>query len=394
MSTTQSRFGALLLAAAVFGGACSDGGEEQAAENPKQALSEAIDAFGDYEGVTLEMSLQADPADLATEGTPPAAAEAIVDSSLTVSAMGGETPADAQVAITVNVGGNEDAVELRAVGGAFYARADVHELVETFEGDMTAIDTAVQQASAAGFDFAEAVAAGEWIGVEGLDRLAQQFGLPQATPDPEQAAAFAERLAAILDDNARVTSEGTDDVGAHLRVTVPLAETGEEIVDALQTFAGPSAGALPADSLEGIPDADVPVDVWISDGRLVQIELDFIAIAEELGEPPPDGVDELGLRMTLDEFTGGVEAPEDFVEIDLQQILQGFLGAVPGSMETDFGESTIEVPAGDRKVVVPELGLACSDLEGLPPAQIEAFLEASGQPGAMKKVRSACPDLF
>jgi hypothetical protein len=390
MSSSPRRFGALLLAAALVGAACS-GGDQEAAENPKQAFSDALDAFADYEGVTLVMTIEADPSDLASADTPEAAAEALVDSSLTVSAKGG-TAEDSQVALAFDIAGNEDAVELRGVGGAFYLRADVRGLVDTFEGDMAEIDAAVQQASAAGFDFAQAMVDGEWIGVEGVDELAQQFGLPQPTPDAEEAAAFADRIAAVFDENARVTSEGTDDVGAHLTVTVPLSETAEELAGALQSFGGGAAGALPASGLEEVPDADIPVDVWISDGRLVQVEFDFVAIAQELGEPAPEDVDELGLRMEIDEFTGDVEAPEDFVEIDLQQILQGFFGAASPSTG-GVTQPVVEVP-GDREVVVPELGLACSDLEGIPSDQIEAFLEASGQPGALKKVREACPELF
>jgi len=173
MSSTPRRFAALLLAAALLGGACSDGGgEEQASENPKQAFSDALDAFSDYEGVTFELTLQADPNDFVEEDTPPEVAEAIVDSSVTFSGKG-STPEDTQVQMVFNVGGNEDAAELKVIGDAVYARVEVRDLVDTFGGSDAEIEAAVDQASSMGFDFVQALVDGEWVGIEGLYDLAE-----------------------------------------------------------------------------------------------------------------------------------------------------------------------------------------------------------------------------
>ena len=390
MTKSFRRFAASVLVAVLAAG-CSGGGggEEEAAENPKQAFGEALEVFADYDGFTFVISLEADPADISSADTPEAAAEAIVDSSVTISVKG-NTAEDSQAEITFDIDGNEDAVQLRVVDESIYARAEVRDLVEAFEGDMAAIDLAVQQASASGFDFAPALADGEWIGVEGLGDLAEQFGLPQTPPGADEASAMTDRIVGILEKNARVTSEGTDDTGAHLVVTVPLKETASELYETLQSFGGmAAAGALPAGGVDEIPDADIPIDVWISDGRLVQIEVDIVTIAQELGESTED-VDELVFRMAIDEFDGEVEAPADFVEIDLQQIMQGIFGAALGGVES--GSTGIKVP--EREVVLPELGLACSDLEMFSPAEIESFLGAAGQPGAVKKVRQECPELF
>lgn len=391
MSTRRMRLTAFVLAGALLAGACADGGDEEAAENPKQALTDALDAFAEYEGVTVEMTIEVDPEDLVEDDTPPEVAEAIVNSSVVVSAKG-ETPEDTQAVIRVNVDGNEDAIEMRITDMSLYARAEVRELVEAFDGDMAMIDQSVEQASAMGFDFAQALVDGEWVGMEGLDEFAEQLGLPVTTPDPEQAAAIQEKLAEILERNADVTSEGTDDVGAHLRVTLPLKQTAGELLEALSSVGGAPPGTLPMDALNELPTADIPLDVWISDGRLVQLEIDVLAIGEALGEEPEEGVDDFAFRLTIDEFTDDVEAPEDFVPIDLQQIFQGVLGAGLGGAAA--GGSAIPPPDADREVVVPELGLACSDLAGVPPEQIKAFLEASGQPGAFKTVKQACPELF
>lgn len=395
MTKTRRRFTAVLLAGALLAGACSEGGgSEEVAENPKQALVDAFEALSEYEGIEMVMSLEADADDLANEDLPIEQAEQLVESSITIRGKQATTPEDQQVEFVVNVGGNEDAVELKAVGESIYVRADVRELVETFGGSTAEIDTAVQQASAAGLDFVEPLVEGEWVGVEGLNDLAEQFGVTVPTPDPEQADALAKRLTAVFEENADVSSEGSDDVGDHLLVRVPLKEFVTETFDVLLGASGLPAGALPMEDLEQIPeDAVMPIDVWIADGAVAQVELDFVRFAEEFGEDVPEGIEQVAMRFTFEEFTDEVEAPSDFVEIDLQEILQGFLGAMPGTEGLDTG-SAIEAPSGEREVVLPELGLACEDLQTLSPDEIETFLGASGMPGAVKKIRQACPELF
>lgn len=393
MNTSLRRLAAPLLAGVLLLGACADGGggEEEAAENPKQAFTGALEALSEYDGVTLGISIEADPADLQEGDAPPEVAEAIVNSSVTISAKG-ETAEDAQAQVVVNVDGNEDAAEFRFVDKAIYLRADVGELVEKFGGDTAQIDAFAQQASAQGFDFAQALVDGEWVGVEGLDQLAEQFGLPQPSADPEQASKLADQFATILEKNSSVTSEGTDDVGAHLVVEVPLRDTLQDLAGSLQSIA--NAPPLPTEDLSEVPDAEIPIDVWVSDGRLVQLEFDVVEIATAAGDPPPEDIDEFAFRVTVDEFTDDVEAPADFAEIDVQQLIESFFGASMG-MVTESSEGVdLEAAGGDREVVLPELGLACSDIQMLSPAEIKSFLNASGVPGALNTVRQACPELF
>lgn len=396
MKTSLRRLAVPLLAGVLLMGACSDGGggEEEAAENPEQAFSQALDALADYEGITLDVTLEANPEALQEDGTSAEVAEAIVNSSVTISAKGA-TLEDSQLQLAINVDGNEDAAELRSVDQAVYLRADVAELVETFGGDPAEIETFAQQATAQGFGFAQAFVDGDWVGIEGVDDLAEQFGVPQPSADPEQAAEFVDQIAGILEQNVEVTSEGSDDVGAHLLLTVPLRDTVEDLYNSLQEFVEAPAGTLPTDTLSDVPDVDVPVDVWVSDGRLVQVELDFVAIAEAAGEDVPEEVDEFVVRVAVEEFTEDVEAPSDFAEIDLQQLFEAFFGASLGGMDSAGGAAGAPpVPGGDREVVLPELGLACSDIQMLSPEEIEQFLSASGVPGALKKVRQGCPELF
>ena len=394
MTVTRRRFAVVLLAGALLAGACSDGGSEDASENPKQAFLDAIEAFSEYEGITMVMTIQADADDIASDDLPVETAEQLLDSSLTLSGKG-NTPEDSQVEMIFNIGGNEDAVELRVVDQALYLRAEVRELVETFGGSSAEVDAAVQQGSAAGFDFVEPLADGEWVGLVGLDTLMEQFGATQPSADPEQNKALVEEITSAFEDTAEVTSEGPDDVGDHLLVRVPLKDFARGVFEAFEDLGSLPPGSLPpAEELDQIPDdAELPVDAWLDDGQLVQIELDFLQLAEDLAEESaPEGIDRIAMRMTFEEFTDDIEAPSDFVEINLQEILQGFFGAAPLT-GTDSGGAELEVPA-DREVVLPELGLACSDLQTLSPEEIETFLEASGMPGAVNQIRQACPELF
>lgn len=395
MTKTRRRFTAVLLAGALLAGACSEGGSEDVSANPKQALQDAIEALAEYEGITFVMSIEADADDLASDELPVEQAEQLVNSSVTFSGKA-STPEEAQFEVAVNVGGNEDALEFKGVDESIYVRVEVRDLVEAFGGNAADIDMFVQQASAAGLDFAQPFADGEWVGIAGYQELAEQFGV-QATPDPEKAKELQDRLLGILEENADVTSEGADDVGEHVVARVRLKQFVQETFDVLQDVSGAPAGMLPPlEGLDEIPDdATMPLDMWIDDGVLVQAEIDFVRFAEELGEDVPEGIDQMVMRFTFEEFTDEVEAPSDFVEIDLQEVIQGIFGAVPATGESSAGGTAVEeVPAGKPKVLVPELGVACSDLQMLSPEEIETFLGASGMPGAIKKVRKACPELF
>jgi hypothetical protein len=78
------------------------------------------------------------------------------------------------------------------------------------------------------------------------------------------------------------------------------------------------------------------VDMWIEDEKLTQAELDIAQFSQwEGGEEVPEGVEDLRLRVTFEEFTGNVEAPEDFTEVDTATLIQGFLGGMGSSTSSE-----------------------------------------------------------
>jgi hypothetical protein len=307
--------------------------------------------------VTLTFSLNSDAASLAavSEGDlAEADAQKILDSSLTVSAKQADDPKDSTATISVNVAGRENAVEMRVVDQALYLRADVKGLLEDFGQDPAQADQLATQAEASGLSFVKPAIEGGWIGIKGLDQLAQQFGggaaSPPAIPNQEE---LVNDISDAITSTSEVTSEGEDDAGAHVKVAVPIRTLYEKLLPTLQeSFAAvPGATFPPATD---IPDETIDIDFWIADGHVSQIEFDFTQLSKFEEAQFPSGVDTFAFRIGIAEFDGSVDVPDDVTEVDPQQILQTFMG-VSGVGTT--GGTGSGAPAG----------FDCSQLQGAPP---------------------------
>lgn len=343
-----TRFGAPLIALALLLGACG-GGDAEVQEDPKGALEEALDNLGDYEGVRLTVSMGADTEDLvaASEGDlTEEDAQKILDSSLVISSKEGESADDAQFEMVANVAGHDRAVELKGIGKTIYARADVEALVEEFGGDTSEIDAARRQfGSQPGFEFVGPAIDGEWISVEGLEDVIQQFtgqSIPETPSEEDQE--LVKGFADALKQNVSAEAGDREGPGGHVVATVPLRSTYEEFSKlASQLGQVPTGAGLPPAS--EVPDENIELDIWIDGGHIKQVEFDFVKLARSLGEDAdiPEDVDRLAVRLGIEEFTDDVEAPDDATSIDLQQLMQGFLGGM-GGMEESV-ESGEVVPA-------------------------------------------------
>jgi hypothetical protein len=365
---------ALLLVSALLMGACA----ESESEDPKAALISAMENTGQAEGLTFNLSLQSTPESLDAmarsdgggAGLDPEDAEKILGSSITMSTKGsGE---EGSVELVVNVAGEDD-FEMKAVDKVLYFRADVEGLVETFGGDTSQIDAGVQQAEAQGLTFVRPAADGEWVSIEGLDEAARQMTGQSPLPVPQQEKVIAD-LTESFEKSASVTSQGREDAGEHLVVSVPLRETYESFKqDFAQLGERLPVGQLP-DASE-VPDEDVTLDVWVEDEQVTQILFDLMQIAalSEDTEEVPEGVEEFAFLAKIEEFDDEIEAPQDAVAIDPQQIF-GLLSSVfMGSMEAS-GSAGSSAPGGD-------LGAEfnCNDLKGAPPEVLSQFAEECPQ---------------
>jgi hypothetical protein len=329
------KFLAAIAAATLLMAACGgDDGGGSGGGNPEETLKAAVENLSEG-GRTLTMSLSSDAGSLSalSEGTlSEEDAAKILDSSLSISTNGADDPAEAQFAMAVTIAGSTD-VEFRLVDEVVYLRIDVDSLLDLAGPDAKAAAQAqvaalVQQASASGLDWVEAGASGEWLAFSGVTQLLEQFGGMAASPSAEQQA-IVDQFAAALTDSATVTSEGSDDLGEHLVASVEF----KDLYDNFLKLAEDLGQAVPTTDLppeNEIPEGELNVDVWVDDGQLTQVELDFLQLAELGDEEIPEGVESLGLRVALEEFSGEVEAPSDATEVDLTQLLQTFTGGALG----------------------------------------------------------------
>ena len=319
-----------VLAASLVLAACGGGGAPDPSDDPEGSLEAALDAVGEYEGVTVGLSVASDTASLTalSEGElTEENAQKILDSSLSFSSLNAENPEDAEAEMSVNVAGSADAVEMKVLGTDLYFRADVQGLMEMFGADPAQLDAFQQQvAGQPGFEFVEPALAGGWIVIKGLDQLQEQFGGGEAAQPTEAQKEAIDKFTEALKDNSSVETGDQEGPGDHLIATVQL----RPLVEDLQSVAS-ELGAGESVPTEDVPDEEIAVDAWVDDGRLTQIEFDLTQFKDFPDAEFPEGVDQLAIRLTLEEFTGGVEAPADAAEVDVNTLLQGFMGGMQGS---------------------------------------------------------------
>ncbi|MFN2488159.1 MAG: hypothetical protein ABR529_00140 [Actinomycetota bacterium] len=321
------RLASTLVAVALLLAACGGSGAGDGA-SPKETLSGALDDLRAMGATTATISLRSDPESLqalaAEDGDELSSQDAqkVLDSSLTISSNNEEDPAKATAQVVVNVAGNES-IELRMLERTLYLRADVHALLETFGQDPTMADQIAQQAAASGLDFVQPLVEGQWVAVEGLEEALGQGG---AAPSAAEQKKLIDKLAASLEESTTVTSKGSDDEGTHLVAIVSIRDVFQDLRDATEGLAqGVPGGQLP--NAAEVPDENVELDLWIADGRLTQVEFDFLQLQDLPDAEIPSGVTGLALHIELEEFSGEVEAPDGAVPVDLQKLMQGMFGA-------------------------------------------------------------------
>jgi hypothetical protein len=326
---------ATIAAATLLLAACGgDGGGGGGGGNPEETLKEAVANLSEG-GRTLTLSLNSDAESLVTLSEGDLSEEdaaKILDSSLTISSNGADEPAEAQFAMAANIAGSTD-VEVRLVDGTLYLRVDLDSLLDLAGPGAKAaassqIQAFVQQAKAQGLDWVEPGVNGEWLAFTGMLDLLEQFGGAAASPSTEQQAVI-DKFAAALTDSATVTSEGDEDPGEHLVATVQFKDLYDNFLELAQSLGQGMPTDLPPES--EIPEGELNLDLWVADGQLTQVELDFLQLAKLGDEEIPDGVDTLGLRVVLEEFEADVEAPDGATEVDLTQLLQTFMGGLGGA---------------------------------------------------------------
>lgn len=343
--------------------ACAGSGSS-ASDDPKGALIDALRGLLETDAITQTITVDSDTASLVavSDGDiDEETAQKILDSSLTASGQQAEDPEDASSQVILKVAGTE-ALELRFVAGDLFVRVEVADLLETFGEDSAELDAlGAQIEGQKGFEWVEPALAGEWVVVEDALALTQQMG--GATFSGEDQKRLVNDLLESVEQNATVTYEGDDDAGEHVRASLPLQATIEDLVQALGPGAG-MAGAGLQDAMNDVPEGDILIDFWIEDGRVGRVALDitqFEEMAEESGEEFPEGVDRLSIAMDIDDFSGEVEAVPDAIAIDTTALSEALSGLLMG------GFPQPGTPGGSQ--------FDCDMLKGAPPDVIELYAE-------------------
>jgi hypothetical protein len=377
---------ALLAAAVLVGAACSeaDPAQQEVNEDPEAALEAALDNLADYQGMSLEFSIEGSKDSLialSEDDLTEEQAQQFLDSSLRITAKEAEDIDDQQAMFVLNLAGQEDAVELMSFGSTVYARADVAGILDTFGAEQGALDAVEQQlASQPGFEFVGTILDGEWVGITGAERFTEQLTGRSVEEQTEEQAAMADELAQSFKDNASVEAGDEEGPGGHLVVTLPLRavyEDFKEITEAAGQFA---TGGAPMPDASEVPDEDIVLDVWIDDEELTQVELDLVQFRDwEDFNDVPEEVEDLRLRATVEEFSGSLDEPDAAAEVDVQELMGLLMG---GGMGASGGaRATIPAPKGDQDEVCAEIEAA---LEGQPDEVIEE---------AAKQYADICPNL-
>ncbi len=368
--------------------ACSGGGPDVESD-PAQALSDAIEALADYDGIELVVAIDGDRDAIA------AAAEGdlddsevslLLDSSIQIRAAG-EDEDDAQAEVIVDLAGQQ-AFELRYLPeNQLFLRLDLDAVGEAVDDPSfgESIGQAVDAAAQFGLgDVATAVRDGEWVKLTGIDQFAEFARNPRTEePTEEEVEDVQQRIVTamqrFLDRDVTVAYQGEEEAGERVTATTTQGALAQ-LFDEITTIAGDLSG-VDADQfgLDGTPgegsDEPVDIDFWIDGGELSQIGFDLSALAEEDGEGAPEGT---FLLVSIDEFSGSVTAPDESTEVDLFAIFGTLMGGGLGGLD----DGGVEVEEGEPGEGGDELGGSC-----IPQEQIDEL--TGDDPDAEAEIQGA-----
>lgn len=319
------RISILAVLAAIIAGACATAG----ALSPEIALRRAARSTLDRDSATYTLSVGGSEAAVtALMGEEDARALSLLRRSRLAVSLD-EVDGKERVALNLDLGDLDHAVELRFLDDTLYARADVNRIAEVLGADPASIASAVASAEKAGFDFVRDAVAGKWLSTDtrpvgdflkGIEQGGA--GIPKLGMD--QVRKVLDALGDTFGSEVKVDRLGKEDAGDHLRLTIPLRRVYQRLLPALSGTPGvPPPEALPP--AEDIPDRQVSADVWLRDGRIGRAELDLAQFASESAGPVP-------LRVDVGPLRQPVSAPKDATPINLFQILGRLAAVFTGGM--------------------------------------------------------------
>ncbi|MFD0317814.1 hypothetical protein [Streptomyces flavalbus] len=223
-----------------------------------------------------------------------------------------------------------DLVEYRIIGDDLYIRTDAEALSETMGFPLPSPDDLPPEA-----DGLKKALSGEWVTLDGKEMEDATAGLGDGEDEPSAEPSLDARtqkklVKALRSTIAREvefrTSDG-DDGAEHVTATAPFRTLLTELVEEIEPLADkfPPGMELPtADDLKDAPNTKVTADFALNDGELTEVHVDLAKLAENAK------VKKLGLKVRFEDG-GTVTAPSGATELDVEDLLGGFAGAMMGA---------------------------------------------------------------
>jgi hypothetical protein len=357
-------------------------GDQDAQEDPRGALRDALMAFRDYEGVELVFGAQLDEEAQVSARTEGELTEEelrlLTGSTLTVRGVEGEGDEDGQTELLLVVG-DEEVASLRSLGDyEVYALIDlpaierVADSLDASDGFRRGIGELEQFAGLLGLS--EVVAAAreaEWVRLAGLQDLAEMDGDGAEQPDPadldQLGRQVGERLIGFVEDeDVAVTHVDDEDAGQRVRLTATGTQLRDLLADVLAAVddvadvADPTGmGMAPAEIREQLEqqipdDVEISLDAWIDGGELSQVAVDVFEIARATEQDDvPDG--QFLIAIGISEFGGPVDAPDAVTTFDVMDAFGGMMGDLGGLDADASDEDPAEDPAEEAGEAPEEL---------------------------------------
>jgi hypothetical protein len=325
--------------------ACGGNETDEVAEDPQGALRDAVEAVGEWEGIALELRIEADEAGqqaLLAEGEMTQEdLDLLLAGRVFATIANLDDPETSSFETRVVLDGS-DVLELRVTEDErFFVRADLQAIGDASDDEITQedIDELVGMAEMMGVgEAAQALAGSEWLELTGIEQLMALAGAQEDDAEqPDEAAAerIAARTSAFVQEDVTVASVGSDDIGERVRASTDgaslrrfLDDVSAELDDGGlidQAGGGDLTSDLPDDTV-------VSVDAWIEGGELRQIAIDLASLDEQM---ELDG--EVWLIVAMEEFTGSVAEPDDATTLDVFSLVGAFFGGGFGGGFEDDG---------------------------------------------------------
>lgn len=327
-----------------LGGSGTGGGPKKTeALPPQEALKASLEGLGNSSAIDLTFRLGVSAEDLKAistkgEGDPLTDAQAkliaggdiqLVSRTTDGSKVTEAKPGATAFSLAVHTDGGS-IVEMRSTDGkTLFVRADVKKIAEISGTPASEVARGLADVPPQ-LSFLKDGAAGKWLSLDlvAAQGLAKQFG-GSAVPSPDPAAAKAagnELLAALQRDVVATRGEASDK-GDHLILTGSTRTLATDFVTTLSKAVPGGAAGLGSFKPEDVEDKPFTLDAYVKDGRLSLLSLDVSQFAEGKDKADLNGKP-FPVEIAFGTESPSIEAPADAVRVDLQKVVQAFLGGL------------------------------------------------------------------